>query len=89
MDNITKTEIVGKIEDKSKKKKYGINEKVVSNEAGITEYNKKLMKLSPINRLKAKYGVEKNVALSKENVEGNRELIEKYVQYFSAYPDKL
>ena len=44
-------------------------------------------KLSAIDRLKYKYGIEKNVVLTKENVEENRQLIEKYVEFFSAYPD--
>jgi len=43
--------------------------------------------ISSIELLKEEYGVEKNVILSRENVEKNRELIEKYIEYFSAYPD--
>lgn len=53
----------------------------------ISSYNKETEKMSSIERLKYEYGLEKNVVLTKDNVELNRELIEKYVQYFSAYPD--
>ena len=44
-------------------------------------------KLGAIDRLKYEYGIEKNVVLTKENVEENRQLIEKYIEFFSAYPD--
>ena len=44
-------------------------------------------KLGAIDRLKREYGIEKNVVLTKENVEENRQLIEKYIEFFSAYPD--
>ena len=44
-------------------------------------------KLGAIDRLKCEYGIEKNVVLTKENVEENRQLIEKYIEFFSAYPD--
>lgn len=63
-------------EDKPKKSKQTLP---------VPSYNKEPQ--TPIARLKDKYGVEKNVTLSRENVEANRELLEKYVQYFSAYPD--
>lgn len=53
----------------------------------LSSYSKEIEKLKAIDRLKYEYGIEKNVVLTKENVELNRELIEKYVQYFSAYPD--
>ena len=60
-----------------------------SNEKNITisSYDKETQNLSSIERLKYEYGIEKNIVLTKENVDNNRELIEKYVQYFSAYPD--
>lgn len=44
-------------------------------------------KLGAIDRLKHEYGIEKNVVLTKENVEENRQLIEKYIEFFSSYPD--
>lgn len=53
----------------------------------ISSYDKEIENLSSIERLKYEYGVEKNVVLSKNNVEENRELIEKYIEYFSTYPD--
>lgn len=53
----------------------------------ISSYDKEIENLSPIERLKYEYGVEKNVVLTKENIEKNRELIEKYMEYFSVYPD--
>ena len=53
----------------------------------ISSYDKEIQNLSSIERLKYEYGVEKNVVLSRDNVEQNRELIEKYMEYFSAYPD--
>lgn len=53
----------------------------------LTSYNKQIENLSSIERLKYEYGVEKNVILSRENVEKNRALLEKYMEYFSAYPD--
>lgn len=53
----------------------------------LNSYNIEMEKLSAIDRLKREYGIEKNVVLTKENVELNRELIEKYVEFFSAYPD--
>ena len=61
----------------------------ISNKKNITisSYDKEIENLSSIERLKYEYGVEKNVVLSKDNVENNRELIEKYMEYFSAYPD--
>jgi len=43
--------------------------------------------LSPVNRLKKQYGIDKNVLLTKDNVEQNRELIEKFASFFTAYPD--
>ena len=53
----------------------------------ISSYNKEIENLSSIDRLKYQYGVEKNVVLSRENVERNRELIEKYIEFFASYPD--
>ena len=53
----------------------------------LTSYNKEIENLSSIERLKYEYGVEKNVVLSRENVEKNRELLETYMEYFSVYPD--
>lgn len=53
----------------------------------IPSYNKEIENMTAIERLKYEYGVEKNIVLTKENVQQNRELIEKYIQYFSAYPD--
>jgi hypothetical protein len=53
----------------------------------ISSYSKEMEGKSPIERLKYEYGIEKNVVLTKDNVQLNRELLEKYVQYFSAYPD--
>ena len=38
----------------------------------ISSYNKEIENLSSIDRLKYEYGVEKNVVLSRENVEKNR-----------------
>ena len=53
----------------------------------LSSYNKEMEKLNAIDRLKYEYGIEKNVVLTKENVQQNRELIEKYIQFFSVYPD--
>lgn len=53
----------------------------------IPSYNKEIEKLSAIERLKYEYGVEKNIVLTKENIQQNRNLLEKYMQYFSVYPD--
>lgn len=53
----------------------------------IPSYNKEIENMSAIERLKYEYGVEKNIVLTKENVQQNRELIENYIQYFSVYPD--
>ena len=53
----------------------------------ISSYDKEIQNLSSIERLKYEYGVEKNVVLSRDNVEQNRELIQKYIEYFSAYAD--
>ena len=53
----------------------------------LTSYNKEIENLSSIERLKYEYGVEKNVVLSRENVEKNRQLLETYMEYFSVYPD--
>lgn len=53
----------------------------------IPSYNREMENLSAIERLKKEYGIEKNIVLTKENVENNRELIEKYTQFFSVYPD--
>ena len=53
----------------------------------ISSYDKEIQNLSSIERLKYEYGIEKNIVLTKENVESNRELIEKYTQFFSVYPD--
>ena len=68
-----------------------IDEEIQKNSSGknsvIPSYNKQIENLSSIERLKYEYGVEKNVVLSRENVEKNRELLEKYMEYFSVYPD--
>ena len=53
----------------------------------LTSYNKEIENMSSIERLKYEYGIEKNVVLTKEKVQENRELIQKYMQYFSVYPD--
>ena len=53
----------------------------------LNSSNIEMEKLGAIDRLKREYGIEKNVVLTKENVEENRTLIEKYVEFFSAYPD--
>lgn len=53
----------------------------------IPSYNKQIENLSSIERLKYEYGVEKNVVLSRENINKNRKLIEEYMEFFSAYPD--
>ena len=68
-----------------------IDEEIQKNSSGknsvLPSYNKQIENLSSIERLKYEYGVEKNVVLSRENVEKNRELLEKYMEYFSVYPD--
>ena len=68
-----------------------IDEEIQKNSSGknsvIPSYNKQIENLSSIERLKYEYGVEKNVVLSRENVEKNRQLLEKYMEYFSVYPD--
>ena len=68
-----------------------IDEEIQKNSNGknsvLPSYNKQIENLSSIERLKYEYGVEKNVVLSRENVEKNRELLEKYMEYFSVYPD--
>jgi len=53
----------------------------------IPSYNREIENMSSIERLKYEYGIEKNVVLTKDNVQKNRELIEKYTQFFTAYPD--
>lgn len=53
----------------------------------LTSYNKEIENMSSIERLKYEYGIEKNVVLTKEKVQENRELIQEYMQYFSVYPD--
>ena len=67
------------------------DEEIQKNSSGknsvLPSYNKQIENLSSIERLKYEYGVEKNVVLSRENVEKNRELLEKYMEYFSVYPD--
>lgn len=64
-----------------------IQEKTAKKNVVIPSYIKEMENLTAIERLKKEYGIEKNVILTKENVEQNRELIEKYVQYFTVYPD--
>ena len=66
-----------------------INEKNVKKNSVISSYDKEIENLSSIERLKYEYGIEKNVVLTKENVQSNRELIEKYISFFTAYPDIL
>lgn len=66
-----------------------INEKNVKKNSVISSYDKEIENLSSIERLKYEYGIEKNVVLTKENVQSNRGLIEKYMQYFTVYPDTL
>ena len=57
-----------------------IDEEIQKNSSGknsvLPSYNKQIENLSSIERLKYEYGVEKN-----------RELLEKYMEYFSVYPD--
>ena len=53
----------------------------------LTSYNKEVENLSSIERLKYEYGVEKNIVLSRENIEKNRKLLETYMEYFASYPD--
>lgn len=53
----------------------------------ISSYNKEIENMSSIERLKYEYGLEKNVVLTKDNVELNRDLIEKYIEFFSTYVD--
>ena len=62
-------------------------EKNIEKNLVIPSYSREMENLNAIERLKKEYGIEKNVVLTKENVENNRELIEKYVEFFSAYPD--
>ena len=64
-----------------------IEEKNIQKNSVISSYDKKIENLSSIDRLKYEYGVEKNIVLTKDNVEQNRELIEQYMDYFSVYPD--
>lgn len=64
-----------------------INEKNIQKNSVISSYNKEIENLSSIERLKYEYGVEKNVVLTKDKVENIRDLIEKYVQFFTVYPD--
>lgn len=53
----------------------------------LSSYDKEVQNLSSIEKLKYEYGIEKNVVLSRDNVEKNRTLIEKYMEFFSSYPD--
>lgn len=53
----------------------------------LSSYDKEVQNLSSIEKLKYEYGIEKNVVLSRDNVEKNRALIEKYMEFFSSYPD--
>ena len=53
----------------------------------VPEFAKQTRKVSAIDRLKQEYGIEKNVVLTQENVQKYRELIEKYISFFTAYPD--
>mgnify|MGYP003309480849 CR=1 FL=1 len=55
-------------------------EKNIEKNLVIPSYSREMEKLSAIERLKKEYGIEKNVVLTKENVQNNRELIEKYVE---------
>ena len=64
-----------------------IEEKNIQKNSVISSYDKEIENLSSIDRLKYEYGVEKNVVLTKENIQQNRDLIEKYIEYFSTYPD--
>ena len=63
------------------------NEKNILKNSVISSYDKEIQNFSSIEKLKYEYGVEKNVVLSRDNVEKNRELIEKYMEFFAAYPD--
>lgn len=53
----------------------------------VPEFVKQTRIMNAVDRLRQEYGVEKNVVLTQENVRENRELIEKYISYFTAYPD--
>ncbi len=64
-----------------------IENKNIQKNSVISSYDKEIENLSSIERLKYEYGVEKNIVLTKDNVQANRELIEKYMEYFSSYPD--
>lgn len=64
-----------------------IQQKNIEKNSVISSYSREMKNLTAIERLKKEYGIEKNIVLTKENVEVNRELIEKYVEFFSAYPD--
>ena len=67
--------------------KLQIQQNSIEKNITISSYDKEIENLSSIERLKYEYGIEKNIVLTKENVELNRELIEKYTQFFSVYPD--
>ena len=73
--------------NKLREKDFQNQEKNIEKNLVIPSYSREMEKLSAIERLKKEYGIEKNVVLTKENVQNNRELIEKYVGFFSAYPD--
>lgn len=62
-------------------------EKNIEKNLVIPSYSREMENLNAIERLKKEYGIEKNVVLTKENVENNRELIEKYIELLSSYPD--
>jgi hypothetical protein len=71
-----------------KQKDEQIQKKSMEKNIVIPSYNREIENMSSIERLKYEYGIEKNVVLTKDNVQKNRELIEKYTQFFTAYPDK-
>lgn len=53
----------------------------------IPRFAERTRSSNPIDRLREEYGVEKNVILTQENVLEHRALIEKYISFFTAYPD--
>lgn len=62
-------------------------DKNVEKNSVISSYDREIENLSSIERLKYEYGIEKNVVLSRDNVDKNRKLIEKYMEFFASYPD--
>jgi hypothetical protein len=70
-----------------KQKDEQIQKKSMEKNIVIPSYNREIENMSSIERLKYEYGIEKNVVLTKDNVELNRELIEKYMEFFSTYVD--